>query len=77
MDGAYVPIADELVRKWHYPAMTRERIDPLRVFNLFDENAPREVPGRPPPKISPGYGPTAPLIEAQRAAITAKDGAAP
>lgn len=71
MDGAYVPIARELVRRWHYPERTRERIDPLRVFNLFDKSAPREVPGRPPPELSPGYGPTAPLLEAQRAAIEA------
>ena len=52
MDGAYVPIARELVRRWHYPERTRERIDPLRVFNLFDVQAPREVPGRPPPAWS-------------------------
>ena len=77
MDGAYVPIARELVRKWHYPERTRERIDPLRVFNLFDQEAPREVPGRPPPAISPGYGPTAPLLEAQRAAIDGQGQAAP
>ncbi len=69
MDGAFVPIARELVKRWHYPERTRERIDPLRVFNLFDVNAPREVPGRPPPAWSPGFGPTAPLLEAQRAAI--------
>ncbi|MET1231894.1 MAG: M23 family metallopeptidase [Candidatus Limnocylindrales bacterium] len=72
MDGAYVPIARELVKKWRYPLRTRERIDPLRVFNLFDVNAPREVPGRPPPALSPGFGPTAPLLEAQRAAIEAE-----
>lgn len=71
-DGAYVPIARELVKKWRYPLRTRERIDPLRVFNLFDLTAPREVPGRPPPAWSPGFGPTAPLIEAQRAAIEAQ-----
>ena len=72
MDGAFLPIAGELIRKWHYPARTRERIDPLRIFNLFDANAPREVPGRPPPVISPGFGPTAPLLEAQQAAIEAR-----
>jgi murein DD-endopeptidase MepM/ murein hydrolase activator NlpD len=77
MDGAYVPIARELIKKWHYPTLTRERIDPLRIFNLFDEYAPREVPGRPPPVLSPGYGPTAPLLEAQRAIIDAQGGAAP
>ncbi len=77
MDGAYVPIARELVRKWHYPERTRERIDPLRVLNLFDPEAPREVPGRPPPAISPGYGPTAPLFKAQRAAIDGQGQAAP
>ena len=68
MDGAYVPIAGELIRKWHYPERTRERIDPLRVFNLFDVQAPHEVPGRPPPVVSPGFGPTAPMLAAQREA---------
>jgi murein DD-endopeptidase MepM/ murein hydrolase activator NlpD len=70
MDGRYVPIARELVRKWHYPERTRERIDPIRVLSLFELGAPREVPGRPPPDVSPGFGPTAPIIEAQRAAST-------
>jgi murein DD-endopeptidase MepM/ murein hydrolase activator NlpD len=77
MDGTYLPIARELIKKWHYPERTRERIDPLRVLNLFADHAPREVPGRPPPAISPGYGPTAPLLEAQRAAIGVSDDEAP
>ena len=77
MDGPYVPIAHELVKKWHYPERTRIRIDPLRIFNLYDAHAPREVPGRPPPVLSPGFGPTAPLLEAQRQAIQANDQPAP
>jgi len=75
--GAWLAIPRELIRKWHYPEHTRERIDPLRVFNLYAPEAPREVPGRPPPVISPGYGPTAPLLAAERAAIEANGQASP
>lgn len=57
MDGPYVPVAPELVAKWHYPAWVRTRVDPLRVLDPFARDAAREVPGLPPPAVSPG-GPT-------------------
>jgi len=66
MDGAWLPVAPDLVERWRYPVSGRERIDPLRVLSLFENGAPREVPGLPPPEISPGYGPLAPLLESQR-----------
>lgn len=57
MDGPYVPVAPELVAKWRYPAWVRTRVDPLRVLDPFAQDAAREVPGLPPPTVSPG-GPT-------------------
>jgi murein DD-endopeptidase MepM/ murein hydrolase activator NlpD len=57
MDGPYVPVAPELVAKWQYPAWVRTRVDPLRVLDPFAHEAAREVPGLPPPTVSPG-GPT-------------------
>jgi murein DD-endopeptidase MepM/ murein hydrolase activator NlpD len=66
MDGTWLPVAPDLVERWRYPVSARERVDPLRVLSLFEDGAPREVPGLPPPEISPGYGPLAPLLESQR-----------
>jgi len=57
MDGPYVPVAPALVAKWHYPAWVRTRVDPLRVLDPFAPGAARELPGLPPPTVSPG-GPT-------------------
>ncbi len=54
MDGIYVPVAAELVAKWHYPAWIRTRIDPLLVLDPFAHGAARELPGLPPPAASPG-----------------------
>jgi murein DD-endopeptidase MepM/ murein hydrolase activator NlpD len=54
MDGAWLPVARELVRKERYPTMVRERIDPLRVLSLQMPWAPRMIPGINPPKVSPG-----------------------
>ena len=60
MDGAWLPVARDLVKKEHYPSMVRERIDPLRVLSLQMKWAPRLVPGINPPRVSPGLGhPTA------------------
>ena len=74
MDGSWLPVAPDLVRRWHYPARLRERIDPLRVLSLYDEYRPRQLPGVPPPVVSPGYGPLAPLLEAQRLRHEAQTG---
>lgn len=61
MDGAWLPVARELVKKERYPSMVRERIDPLRVLSLKMKWAPRLVPGINPPRVSPGLDhPTAP-----------------
>ncbi len=61
MDGAWLPVAAELVKKEKYPSMVRERIDPLRVLSLQMKWAPRLIPGINPPKVSPGLDhPTAP-----------------
>jgi murein DD-endopeptidase MepM/ murein hydrolase activator NlpD len=54
MDGAWLPVARELVKKERYPSMVRERIDPLRVLSLQMKWAPRLVPGINPPRVSPG-----------------------
>ena len=60
MDGSWMPVAPEFVKKDKYPPAVRERIDPLRVLSLLDRWAPRMVPGINPPKESPGLGrPTA------------------
>jgi len=61
MDGAWLPVAMELVKKELYPSMVRERIDPLRVLSLKMKWAPRLIPGINPPRVSPGLDhPTAP-----------------
>jgi murein DD-endopeptidase MepM/ murein hydrolase activator NlpD len=57
MDGPFVAVAPPLVEKWHYPPTIRERIDPMRVLSLRQLGAGRQVPGIPPPVISPGFGP--------------------
>lgn len=57
MDGDYVAVAPQLVKKWRYPAFVRERIDPMRVLSLSQPGAGRMVPGIPPPRVSPGHGP--------------------
>lgn len=57
MDGPFVAVAPPLVEKWHYPPTIRERVDPMRVLSLRQAGAGREVPGIPPPLISPGFGP--------------------
>ncbi len=60
MDGPWMSIAPEYVKKEGYPPQMRERIDPLRVLSLHDRWAPRMVPGINPPRESPGLGrPTA------------------
>jgi murein DD-endopeptidase MepM/ murein hydrolase activator NlpD len=61
MDGAWLPVARELVKKERYPSMVRERIDPLRVLSLQMKWAPRLIPGINPPRVSPGLDyPTVP-----------------
>jgi len=61
MDGAWLHVAADLVKKEKYPSMVRERIDPLRVLSLQMKWAPRLIPGINPPKVSPGLDhPTAP-----------------
>ncbi len=54
MDGAWLPVAANLVKKEQYPSMVRQRIDPLRVLSLHMKWAPRLIPGINPPKVSPG-----------------------
>jgi murein DD-endopeptidase MepM/ murein hydrolase activator NlpD len=57
MDGPLQAVAPQLVEKWHYPTVVRERVDPMRVLSMRQTGAGREVPGIPPPIISPGFGP--------------------
>src|SRR3972149_4910732 len=66
MDGAWLPVAPDLVERWRYPISGRERVDPLRRPWPVENGGPGAAPARPPPEISPGYGPLAPLLESQR-----------
>jgi murein DD-endopeptidase MepM/ murein hydrolase activator NlpD len=54
MDGVWLHVAADLVKKEHYPSLVRERIDPLRVLSLNMKWAPRLIPGIPAPRLSPG-----------------------
>jgi murein DD-endopeptidase MepM/ murein hydrolase activator NlpD len=56
MDGPWMRIAGEFVRRDLYPTHERERIDPFRVLSLKQPDAPRLIPGIDPPQISPGLG---------------------
>ncbi|MDQ3871788.1 MAG: M23 family metallopeptidase, partial [Chloroflexota bacterium] len=51
MDGPFQSIAPDVVRKWHYPPLVRERVDPMRVLSLRQPGAGRPVPGTPPPAV--------------------------
>lgn len=61
MDGPWMRVAAERVRKDGYPKWVRERVDPLEVLSLSDPRAPRLVPSiRPPgdpPRLSREVGP--------------------
>jgi murein DD-endopeptidase MepM/ murein hydrolase activator NlpD len=52
MDGPWMRVAPDRVRRERYPAWVRERVDPLRVLSLDDPKAPRRVPGVVPPRPS-------------------------
>src|SRR3972149_1504550 len=41
MDGAWLPVAPDLVERWRYPISGRERLDPLRRLSLFGTGAAR------------------------------------
>jgi hypothetical protein len=49
-------LAPDLVKRDHYPAEERERIDPFRVLSMDDPGRPRFMPGVDPPQVSPGLG---------------------
>lgn len=55
MDGGWMNVAKERVKADHYPPTERERVDPLRVLDLRDKDAPRVVPGvvqsKEPPRL--------------------------
>ncbi|HWH36187.1 MAG TPA: M23 family metallopeptidase [Candidatus Limnocylindrales bacterium] len=61
MDGAWLEVAPNLVANLSYPPFVRERVDPLLVFPLNSEFAPRRfqlqrtLPPRPIPP-EPGFG---------------------
>ncbi|MGZ3587730.1 MAG: M23 family metallopeptidase [Candidatus Limnocylindrales bacterium] len=67
MDGPYVAVAPELVAKWQYPAWVRTRVDPLLVLDPFSAGAARELPGLPPPAVSPGGPSHAAMVALWRA----------
>lgn len=56
MDGAWMKVAPELVKRDRYPAFERERIDPFRVLSMKQPGHPRFMSGINPPPISPGLG---------------------
>jgi murein DD-endopeptidase MepM/ murein hydrolase activator NlpD len=53
MDGGWMNVAKERVKADRYPATERERVDPLRVLDLRDKDAPRITPGVVQPKDPP------------------------
>jgi murein DD-endopeptidase MepM/ murein hydrolase activator NlpD len=55
MDGGWISVARERVKNDHYPTMERERVDPLRVLDLRDKDAPRITPGVTQPKDPPRF----------------------
>ena len=58
MDGPWMRVAGELVKRYGYPAWERERVDPLRVLDLKDKRAGRFVPGLERPKLPPSLRPS-------------------
>lgn len=48
MDGPWMRVAPERVRRDRYPRWVRERVDPLLVLSLSDPKAPRQAPGVTP-----------------------------
>jgi murein DD-endopeptidase MepM/ murein hydrolase activator NlpD len=48
MDGEWMRVAQAFVKRDGYPKYARERVDPLRVFNLEANKAPKMVKRRPP-----------------------------
>jgi murein DD-endopeptidase MepM/ murein hydrolase activator NlpD len=53
MDGRWMAVAKDRVRDDAYPPYIRERIDPLRVLSLSDDDAPNLIPGVDPPRDAP------------------------
>jgi murein DD-endopeptidase MepM/ murein hydrolase activator NlpD len=63
MDGPWLEVAKQYVRRSRFPSWTRERIDPMRVFSLDAKYAPTYYWGVRPPDESPGLGRrTAPTV---------------
>jgi murein DD-endopeptidase MepM/ murein hydrolase activator NlpD len=63
MDGPWMEVARQYVKRSQFPAWTRERIDPMRVFSLDAKYAPTYYWGVRPPDESPGLGRrTAPAV---------------
>lgn len=60
MDGPWMPVAPELVRKWRYPASVRERVDPMRVLSFKLRGHARRIPGLDPPTSPLRYEPPTP-----------------
>jgi len=56
MDGPWMPISPDLVKRDHYPSAERERIDPFRVLSMKQPGHPHFMSGVDPPAISPGLG---------------------
>jgi murein DD-endopeptidase MepM/ murein hydrolase activator NlpD len=53
MDGAWLPVAPTLVDSLRYPPLVRERVDPLLVFPIPDEYAPKRFKPKPTPRPIP------------------------
>jgi murein DD-endopeptidase MepM/ murein hydrolase activator NlpD len=56
MDGPWMAVAPDLVKRDHYPTAERERIDPFRVLTMKQPGHPHFMSGVDPPAISPGLG---------------------
>lgn len=53
MDGGWMQVSKQRVKEDRYPTAVRERIDPLRVLDLRDKDAPHVTPGLVKPKNPP------------------------
>ncbi|MBA2488453.1 MAG: M23 family metallopeptidase [Chloroflexi bacterium] len=56
MDGPWMAVAGQYVRRELYPQNARQRVDPMRVLTLEMSGAPSLIPGIDPPDVSPGLG---------------------
>jgi murein DD-endopeptidase MepM/ murein hydrolase activator NlpD len=56
MDGKWMRVAPQIVKRDLYPKWERERIDPFRVLSMKQKGAPSFMSGIDPPKVSPGLG---------------------